>query len=642
MSRALYKPDIKDYSPLIYGDVPDLAPGTLAYEEYWESVDDKVLYGYKPKGLKAITSKQFYYLNVWKIKLTPDGVDAKDKRKIIGSPWYRDMDHNYFDLIDSCKADQTGMIVVKARDKGFSMMNAGAVGHEYSMYPQNEVGVAAGLSVTADSFFQKVKSGLDNSREEYKIGILKENESLRMSGFKKRNKSGGWEEGGFGSKVHVRTMSNPNVFKGERLPLHIYEEAGEFSKLIEGYEASKACYMDGSEQIGVPIVGGTGGNIETSSKDFKTMWYTHESFNLQRLFIPASYVYAGFFNLKTGKSEIKDAEKHVKEERKKKKGEGYFFHIQNYPLTPEEAFMKTKNGAFDLAAINRQLARLEDSDWAEGLVEDGELEWVYPPGFTPHKNPKKRLESILKAKCTLKWVPKEKGLIKIYKHPELELPGLDVGGVDSIDQDETGSKSSDGSVVIYRRFYNLSKEYNLPIAYLKFRSDEADEFFEYVIKLAMYYNSKMLVEFTKTEVIRTMERLGLQKYLRERPTSVYESTEKSTANNRYGVHMYRQIKDAMIKLMKFEIKHYVDQIYFKELLIELADFGTRNTDIAMAYGIAVVNADDSYENQVEYTEDSENKPLGEPEHYLNQKTGSFQYHQSALNKTQELDPWGMN
>jgi len=643
MANILYKPNIKDYSPVINGDVPDFKPGTVAYDDFWESIDEKILHGFKPKGLRAITNKHFYYLNIWKIKLNPPGQKAEDKRKIIGTPWYRDMDHVYYDLMHSCKVDAMGMIVLKARDKGFSMMNAGAVGHEYTMYPQNEVGVAAGLSVTADSFFTKVSSGLDNSIDEYKLGILRENDTERKSGYRKRNKSGGFEDAGFQSIIHVRTMSNPNVFKGERLPLHIYEEAGEFNKLIEGYEASKACYMDGDDQFGVPVIGGTGGDIEKSSKDFKTMWYEHESFNLKKLFIPASYVYSGYFDLKTGKSEVEKAEVKIREDRKKKLGQAYFFHIQNYPLTPEEAFMKTKNGALDLAKINKQIARIKESDWGDGIIESGELEWVYPDGFRPHKNPKRRLQSIIDAKCMVKWKPDPDGHIKVYKHPEPTLKDLDVGGVDSIDQDDTGVKASDGAVVIYRRFVNLSKEYNMPVATLKFRSDDADDFFEYVIKLAMYYNSKMLVEHTKIEVSKLMQRLGLTRYLRERPQTAYDQVDVSSTTNKYGVHMFGQIKEYMINLMKFEVKHNIEQIYFLDLLYELADFGTRNTDIAMAYGMALLNADDSHNTMVEYEEDPDKrKYIGGTEFHLSEQTGELEYNKEALESATELDPWGMD
>ena len=641
MANSLYKPDmLTDYAPLVHGDVPEYKAGTIAYDEYWEEIDSYVENGYKPKGLRAITNKHFYYQNIWKIKLNPPGGDKSKNRKVLGSPWYRDMDHVYHDLIHASKMDQHGMIVLKARDKGFSMMNAGATGHEYTMYPQNEVGIAAGLSVTADSFFTKVKSGLDSSIEEYQHGILKDNDSVRKSGYKVRNSSGGWKDGGFQSIIHVRTMNNPDVFKGERLSLMIFEEAGEFTNLIKGYAASVACFKDGDDQFGVPIIGGTGGDIEKSSKDFKTVWHSAEDYNLKKLFIPASYVYAGYFDLKTGTSQLEAAEEKIKADRKTKTGSFYFLHIQNYPLTPEEAFMKTKNGALDLAKINKQITRLKESDWFDGMIERGELDWVYPPGFKPDRRIKKRLQSIIESGATVKWRPDAKGNIQVYKHPDPTVKDLDLGGVDSIDQDDSGIKSSDGSVVMYRKFINLSREYSLPIAILKFRSDDADEFFEYVIKMAMYWKSKMLVEYTKIEVIKLMERLGLQEYLHLRPDTAYDQLESSSTRNKYGVHMFGAIKDYMIKFMKSEVKNNIDQIYFLDLLYELADFGTRNTDIAMAYGIALLGADDGSIHETEWYSDDK-KEIGGVGFGESNTMEDWRDGYGEEEQIEELNPWGM-
>ena len=74
--------------------------------------------------------------------------------------------------------------------------------------------------------------------------------------------------------------------------------------------------MDGNIQFGVPVIGGTGGDIETSSKDFMEMYYNADSFGLIPMFIPASVCYHGFFDLKTGISDEKGARGVLLEERK--------------------------------------------------------------------------------------------------------------------------------------------------------------------------------------------------------------------------------------------------------------------------------------------------------------------------------------
>ena len=305
--------DAKKYQPLIYEGVPTLNPESVSFREYWDEQIERCKFGFTPKGMPRITGKHYYYLNFYKI-LGSDGVKGNSRKTLI-APWYRDMDKYYFDLFDTCKEEEKGMIVIKARDKGFSYMNSGILAHEYTFYPYNHVGVAAGLQVTATSFFDKVKAGLNNQNSNFRHSTLKEGEEVLKSGYKIKDKEGKWGVDGFQSVIHCRTMSNPEVYKGERLSVMVFEEAGEFKELLNAYMSSKACFMDGNVQYGVPIIGGTGGDIEAASKDFMEMYYNADAFNLIPMFIPASMCYHGFFNQKTGESDNDGATKALKDRR---------------------------------------------------------------------------------------------------------------------------------------------------------------------------------------------------------------------------------------------------------------------------------------------------------------------------------------
>ena len=330
--------DAQKYQPLVYEGVPSLNLESVAFREYWDEQIDRCKNGFAPKGMPRITGKHYYYLNFYKI-LGSDGVQGNSRKTLI-APWYRDMDKHYFDLFDTCKKEEKGMIIIKARDKGFSYMNSGILAHEYTFYPFNHVGVAAGLQVTATSFFDKVKAGLNNQNSNFRHSTLKEGDEILRSGYKIKDKDGKWGTNGFQSVIHCRTMSNPEVYKGERLSVMVFEEAGEFKELLNAYMSSKACFMDGDVQYGVPIIGGTGGDIEASSKDFMEMYYNADAFNLIPMFIPASMCYHGFFDIKKGLSDNDGATKALKERREQlhKAGnqKGYNLELQNYPLSVEE------------------------------------------------------------------------------------------------------------------------------------------------------------------------------------------------------------------------------------------------------------------------------------------------------------------
>jgi hypothetical protein len=585
--------NIKKYSPIIYEGIPDLDPESISYQEFWDEQTHRCMNGYKPKGMSKITGKHYYYLNFYRI-LGNSGSDMGNRKTLI-APWYRDMDKEYFDLFEQCKKEQRGMIVIKARDKGFSYMNSALCAHEYTFYPYNEVGIAAGLQITADSFFDKVKKGLNAQHMNYKHSVLKDTSDILRSGYKHKTKDGKWKTGGYQCAIHCRTMSNPEVFKGERLSVMVFEEAGEFKELLNAYMSSKACFMDGNIQFGVPVIGGTGGDIEQASKDFMDMYYNSEAFNLIPMFIPASICYYGFFDIKKGVSDENNAREKILSDRKQLEGKdnrkAYNLHIQNYPLTIEEAFLKTKGSRFDLSLINAQRSRIMSKTKYKDQIQRGRLEWVFDKedGLTNQ----------------VEWVADSNGVYQILAHPELEYQGLDIGGIDSYDQDIAESSTSEGSALIYRRFVSTDLASDYIIAEYTDRPETAEKFWDGCLKLAIYYNAKMLVEYTKIGILDYFKRQKALRYLKEKPKTAH--APGTITRNRYGLQMNKQTKAVMEQYMDDYIKTNIDDIWFIELLNELADYGTRNTDRAISFGLCLVHNVDIFQMQVREREEQKEK-----------------------------------
>ena len=578
MPRA--KSDPQRYRPVVNNGHPDLNPESVAYQEYWEQELDRCINGFKPKGMKKISGKYYFYLNYYKI-LGNDG--TKGSRKTLISPWYRQMDHEYFDLFQTCKDEGKGMIVIKARDKGFSYMNSGMIAHEYTFFPFNDVGIAAGLQATADAFFDKTKKGLNGLHPNFKHSILKDTDGILRSGYKQKNKDGKWEVGGYQSTVICRTMDNPEVFKGERVSLMVFEEAGEFKHLKNAYMSSKACFMDGNLQFGVPVVGGTGGDISKASKDFMDMYYEAEAYNLIPMFIPASRAYYGYFDINSGEEKVKEAESVLLEERETITNSGdrdaYNLHIQNYPLTIQEAFLNTKTARFNNSLLNAQRSRILSSKDYRSQVQSGYLDW----DFDNEEN------------FIVRWRPHPDGPYKILEHPAPEYKDLDIGGIDSYDQDKAGASDSLGSAIIYRRFVNTEYASDYVVAEYTDRPEKKEDFWDGCLKLAMYYNAKMLVEYTKIGILDYFKRMNALKYLKEKPESAHNPGTKT--RNRYGVHMNKQVKSLMEDLMDDYIRENAEDIWFLDLIDELANYGTRNTDRAIAFGLCLIHNVDNYRIQ---------------------------------------------
>lgn len=588
---AKIKFDPQRYRPIPNLGHPDLNPDSVAYQEYWAQEQDRCINGFKPKGMPKISGKYYFYLNYYMI-LGNDGTSGNRKNLI--HPWYRTMDNEYFDTFERCKEENKGMIVIKARDKGFSYMNSGMVAHEYTFFPFNDVGVAAGLQATADAFFDKTKKGLNGIHPNFKHSVLKDTSDIMRSGYKQKNRDGKWQVGGYQSTVICRTMDNPEVFKGERLSLMIFEEAGEFKRLKNAYMSSKACFMDGDIQFGVPVIGGTGGDISKSSKDFMDMYYSHTAYNLEPMFIPASKAYYGFFDIESGAEDEKGAnEKLIKDRdviQKSGDNEAYNLHIQNYPLTVEEAFLNTHSARFDIALLNAQRSRILSSKDNRSQIQSGYLDWQLG-----EEEPK------------VTWRPHPTGPYKILAHPEPDFKNLDIGGIDSYDQDQAGASDSLGSAIIYRRFANTNMPSDYVVAEYTERPKKKEDFWDGCLKLAVYYNSKMLVEYTKIGILDYFKRMNALKYLKEKPESAHNPGTKT--RNRYGVHMNKQVKALLEDLIDDHLREHIQDMWFIDLIDELANYGLQNTDRAMAFGLCLIHNIDNYRMKAT-NKDEEIKDIG--------------------------------
>ena len=571
--------DVQRYRPVVNNGHPDLSPDSISYQEYWEQERDRCINGYKPRGMDKISGKYYFYLNYFKI-LGNSGTVGN--RKTLISPWYREMDKEYFETFETCKDEGKGMIVIKARDKGFSYMNSGLLGHEFTFFPFNDVGVAAGLQSSATSFFNKVKNGLNNIHPNFRHSALKDTDEIYKAGYKLKNKDGKWETGGYQSQIICRTMDNPEVFKGERLGVMVFEEAGEFKRLKNAYMSSKACFMDGDIQYGVPVIGGTGGDITKSSKDFMEMYYNADAFNLIPSFIPASRAYYGFYDIESGVEDEVGARKKLESDRKKVEADqkAYNLHLQNYPMTVEEAFLNTKSSRFNISLINQQRGKIMTDTKLKGQIQKGNLHWVSDDNGT----------------LSVEFEPHQHGKFKILHHPRTNFVGLDIGGVDSYDQDQAGASTSEGCAMIYRRFYNIDEPGDMLVAEYTDRPERKEDFYDGVLKLAVYYNAKMLIEYTKIAIIDYFKKEGMQNLLKEKPASAHNI--KTLTRNTYGVHMNKQVKSYMEDLMDDYIKSSINDIWFYDLLEELSLYGQRNTDRAIAFGLCLLHNNDNYRRKV--------------------------------------------
>lgn len=569
--------------------IPAYRENSHEWKKWWELQVDRCINGYKPSNGKKISGKYYFYLNFVNIL----GDSGGGGRKGVINPWYRDLDHEYFDLLEKCKTEGKGLIVLKARDKGFSYMNCGILLHEWLFYPHSESGVGAQTEDYVTAIKTKITRMRNMLPKEMRASILKDNRDVLLSGYIEKER-GQWIEKGTKSAIYFRPVRNPDVFRGERLVFCLFDEAGEINELMRTIMATQACFMDGAIQFGVPIIGGTNNTMKRGSNDFNELFYNADKYNLEKFFVPATKVYHGFFDLKTGVSDVEGAEADVMSKRDRLKGgndkSAYYLHIQEYPVTPEEAFMMGNGLYFDIDKLNEQKANIMANESVQNMVQRGTLSW----------------ETGADGQKKVVWNQDPDGKIKILYHPKPELKNLDIGGVDSYTQAEAPTSDSKGCCVIYRRFVSMDEPCEMPILEYTDRPYDKEEFYETCLKIAMYYNCKLLTEYTDEAFFKYFEKMNAFKYLKERPKAA--DSPWSKAVNKFGVHMKTYHKNLLIDLLDEYIKKSSDQIFFMDLIDDLLNFGVKNTDRAMAFGMCLIHDLDNVNLRILDEKQQEEKP----------------------------------
>lgn len=659
----------KLYSPMVFDPKikklsETLKPGTLAYDDFWDEMDYYCYNGYQPKGMPRIAGRHFYYLNFNQIKLLPKG----KRNKILAPPNYRDLDHWIFLEVECAEKNGYGLILAKPRQIGLSEIGVLNTNYTMTFNYLAEVSVAAGKDDKVQEFKQKLESSLRNTHPAYRNKIeTNNNELMEVFYYDTINKQK--VVSGINTKARFKTMfADSGAFEGiNNNKLAIFEEAGLFQNIAMSFKATEPSFRSGSIQYGLPMVYGTGGEVDKGAKGYKEMWDNSDSYNLKRIFIPAYIYYPGdgiadektkktvsFFNYEKGVTDRDAAKKFILQERRlaEKSKDTYIKHIQAYPLIPEEVFLKAKGGILDLAKLNFQLKEINIGNAPEPAV-NGEYEWVDTPQTTlllqRAKNVKEKVKIRLANESKVKFVPKEEGSIvhqgtPINKSVEKFLSYKpDIGACDSYDEevDSENPNISSGCVMIYRSFSGPMRDYNYPVAVVHERGDASfddDLFYEKAVMCAVFWDAEILFEYTKFHIIRYFYDVGADDYIRSRPD--IDGTENH--KNKVGVKMDARVKAILVKLLKAEVRDNIHKCFITKIILDLIKFGDGNTDIAMTFGICLLHRMDLFE---EITEDIENGYNQEPiERGLNSASyyidldGNLQIESYAENKIQSFNP----
>lgn len=552
--------------------------GTAEYYTFWDEEKRRCLDGYTADDGDWISGYNYFYLNYCPITriVYNKVIDRKTQQEVFKPisehtfPDFYDYDYFYFQAVD--EAEETGkhICLLKSRRKGFSFKGGAMACRNYYLIPNSKSYIYASNKqyLTDDGILTKAWDFMDFIDEYTAWGKKRSvNTAMRKrAGMYVKDEYGNEIEVGYKSEIiGVTLKDNPDVVRGKRGKLILFEEAGSFSELGAAWQIARPSVEQDGITFGTMIAWGTGGDEGSAFETLKDMFYNPKGYNclgFENIWdeIPTSEK-CGFFcpqytNLddrdengkriymdEDGNTLTKKALDKILADRKivienATSTVAIDRYVAERPVTPAEAMLEFNGNIFPKKELQEQLALIRTNRNLQNHKQVGDLIWEHDG--------------------SLKWIPKKTGditkyplgkdddptgSIVIWEHPVKDAPvGLYIGGCDPYDHDQAGTNSL-GSTFIYKRFQNFEEYYDIIVAEYTGRPSTAEEYYENVRKLLLYYNARLMYENERKGIFPYFTAKHCDYLLADQPDIISDIVGNSKVQRRKGCHINKSIKD---------------------------------------------------------------------------------------------------
>jgi hypothetical protein len=599
------------------GRTPPVVPlDSVENIEWYEEQLKRCVYGFEYKG-QRITGDHYWFLNMFPFLVAKKNKAGKITNEFdIDFPYWAGMHDYVFKSIEEAHYEGKGFLWMSGRGSGKTYVILAILAKIYHLKAKSHSMVSASNSAHATESFTKLLQALDAIAEVHPTlalhrlqdtkGLIESGQEIVRDGIK-------YKEGPRSRLQKVIYGDNPGATRGSRPDAQLMEEVGDWATgkgdLKSCIGASIGSWRVGSINKCRVFMIGTGGSV--ASDQIKDVFVNPEAYNLLQFkdfapkscfFLPANYFLGGQGWEETGVNNNDSAKAYLDAERVRTKDDMEIHNkiVQEFPFTIEEVFRKNGTNNFNQRHIAEQWARLH-YEWKERRPEKGFLTWIKSPGGS------------IKG---VKWEKNPEGNIEILEHPYKGASGrevfqdLYVGGVDSIDQgiaDSTSIKNrSSLACLIKKRIVDgkfFSQTSNLYVAKYIGRSIDVRWDYEETLKLSMYYNAKMNIEYTKIGVVNYFREAKQYHRLLKRPLVAMPSKGEKIAglqkdqSNLIGTPASTNVIDHQDGKVKEYIEDYYAHIFFLDLLEQLRDYqreDRRKYDLVIAMGLCELADEDMF------------------------------------------------
>lgn len=493
-----------------------------------------------------ITGDYYYFLNYAPMQLVKKK-DKKDKKgqRVFDFPSVWEGHYLKFHAINLAREHGHHYAELASRSKGKSYCAASMLAKRFILGESEEVNKKVTCYITADDKKYLVSGDQTLDKFQYNIDWAADNmefPSLRLinsltnmqwiMGYK--DSDSGTNKGTLNSVIGVTSKDDPAKLRGSRGVLYVIEEFGTFPALKNLWGNLLPSVEEGEDVFGLIMSYGTAGDNESDFGSAQELVYNPKGYHIEAFpnvydkigqgKTEFAYFFPGYLNLANcydvnGNSDVTKAILSILKDRFTVKYNTTDLNavtkrIAEIPITPQEAMLRTKGNIFPITQLNERLNEIDNNPdfyndvYVGKLVmkQNGVVEFM-PTNDMPIRNFPLQNNN-------------EHGAIEIYEMPQKgpdgkPIAGRYIVGHDPVDADDAETLSLCSTFVLDLFTDRIVAEYTG-------RQDYADDNFEIVRLICLFYNAKCLYENNKRGIFAYFSSRRCLHLLAETPEYLFD------------------------------------------------------------------------------------------------------------------------
>ena len=465
-----------------------------------------------------ITGDMYFFLNYCPILLTKVKEGRKAER-VWDFPEFWEGHYYKFHYIEMARNNGHHGAELAARSRGKSYTLASMIAKRFILGESKDVNREVKCLVTAYQKEYLTKDGILNKFQSY-IDFCAQNTQFPSKRLKSSLQDMSWtmgyldldtgtRKGTLNEVLGVSSKDDESKLRGKRGVLIALEEWGSFPNLLGLYGTLRPSVEEGDSVYGLIYAQGTAGDNQSDFSSAQEIMYNPLGYNMQEILNVYDkegqgrkyfvYFFPGYINRKgcydrNGNSDVTKALLEILMNRYTVKYNSTDINaitkaISEVPVTPQEAIIRTNGSIFPITELTERLNQIDNNPNFYDSTYVGELVF----------NKDKRVEFVPTTDTPIREFPtkdnKVKGALEIYNMPEKDPKGnipqeRYITFADPYDDDVSNTMSL-GSVLCMDLWTDtIVAEYTGRPAF-------ADDYYEIVQKLTLFYNARCMYEQNK-------------------------------------------------------------------------------------------------------------------------------------------------